>query len=127
MKFIKINSALCISIFIVAGCASNSTQSTTPSSKNTQNEESRILGNPPAGSPFSKLRLGMSKQQVKDLIGQPTDMKLYSTGKAWIPYYFGTDIHRWEYFYKGQGRLTIASDKLYRIIYDPTEDGYNNN
>ena len=32
-----------------------------------------------------------------------------STGKAWIPFYFGSDRYRYEVVYKGQGRLLFAS------------------
>lgn len=95
-------------------------------------EESGIYGNPPAGSPFSKIKVGMSSRQVADLIGEPTDQKVYVTGKAWIPFYFGKDASRMEYRYKGQGVITLMSEnrvssayKVYRVIYNPKEEGYN--
>ena len=34
------------------------------------------------------------------------------TGKAWIPYYFGSDRHRYEMVYKNQGRLIFAGGSL---------------
>lgn len=90
-----------------------------------------IYGNPPAGSPFSKLKIGMSSNQVINLIGQPTDQKAYVTGKAWIPFYFGKDRSRMEFRYKGEGVITFAGSggfsSLYtvsRVIYNPKEAGY---
>ena len=86
-----------------------------------------IYGNPPPGSPFSKLALGMSMKQVSDLIGEPTDQKSYWTGKSWIPFYYGRDNYRWEYRYKGQGVVTFSGDgsqTVYRVIYNPDETGY---
>lgn len=91
-----------------------------------------IYGNPPRRSPFSKLKLGMSAKEVRDLIGEPTDQKTYMTGKVWIPFYFGSDRTRLEYRYKGQGVLTFVGGgglvssnyTLYRVIYNPKENGY---
>jgi hypothetical protein len=91
-----------------------------------------IVGNPPQDSPFAKIALGMSQKQVIDLIGPPTDQKLYQTGKVWIPFYHGTDAVRIEFRYKGQGVITLTGGTgfgggawtVYRVIYDPSESGY---
>ena len=91
-----------------------------------------IIGGPiPADSLFAKIEIGMPMKQVFDLIGSPTDTQSYVTGKAWMPYYFGSDAARIEARYKGQGRITFTGGtgfgrvyKVYRIIYDPKESGY---
>lgn len=61
------------------------------------------------GSKFSKLKLGMTLDQVEQTIGQPDKHVTHSTSKASIPFYFGPD--RWviEYEYKGEGVLTFNS------------------
>jgi hypothetical protein len=89
------------------------------------------VGAPSSASKFAKLQIGMSQRQVEDLIGKPSDMKTYATGKAWIPFYFGKDAYRYETFYKDEGRLTFegggvtgTSEKLIRVTVDTTEDGY---
>lgn len=71
--------------------------------------EGTIIGKPAAGSKFAKLKLGMTLKQVVALIGAPNDQSTHPTGKSAIPFYFGPD--RWviEYFYKGEGRLTLNS------------------
>jgi hypothetical protein len=57
-------------------------------------------------------------------------MKSYSTGKMWIPFYFGRDTYRLETFYKDEGRLTYASGhvspgvRLFRITVNTTEVGH---
>jgi hypothetical protein len=87
----------------------------------------RVIGDIPAESKFAKISLGMSQQHVYDLIGYPTDTKIYSTGKMWVPFYFGGDLVRQEALYRGEGRITLTgrgSGRVYRIVYDPTEDGY---
>lgn len=71
--------------------------------------QGEISGLPAAGSRFLKLKIGMSQQQVFDAIGQPSDQGAYITGKAFIPFYFGSDRSRWEMVYKGQGRLIFSN------------------
>lgn len=71
--------------------------------------EGEITGKPAPGSKFSQLKIGMPMQQVVNLVGQPSDQGAYLTGKAFIPFYFGSDRHRYEMVYKGQGRLIFAS------------------
>jgi len=94
--------------------------------------EGEITGKPARGSKFTKLQIGMSTKQVTDLIGQPTDQGAYITGKAFIPFYFGSDRHRFEMLYKGQGRLIFAGGSfgdytggnLIWIIHFAGESGY---
>ena len=94
--------------------------------------EGEITGNPARNSRFTRLQIGMSARQVTDIAGQPTDQGAYVTGKAFIPFYFGSDRHRFEMTYKGQGRLIFAgggmgdfsSGNLIWIIHNPNESGY---
>jgi hypothetical protein len=94
--------------------------------------EGEISGKPTRGSKFTKLQIGMSMKQVVDLIGQPTDQGTYETGKAWIPYYYGSDRYRYELVYKRHGRLIFAggssgdssSGNLISIIHNAQESGY---
>lgn len=86
---------------------------------------------PPADSKLSQVTIGMTKKQVKDVLGPPTDENSYSTGKVWIPFYFGNDARRTSYFYKGVGRVVFADGNAFggggsevvRVDYDPTESG----
>ncbi|WP_432722185.1 hypothetical protein R0381_001826 [Jeongeupia wiesaeckerbachi] len=93
--------------------------------------EGEIVGTPAKKSKFAKLQIGMSQRQVEDTIGNPSDTKTYTTGKAWVPFYFGKDAYRFETYYKKEGRLTFVgggisgtSGKLLRITVDTKEDGY---
>lgn len=89
--------------------------------------EGRIYGTPPANAKFSKIMIGMSQYQVEKLIGNKQDIK-YATnwGKAWIPFYAGTDARRQIWFYDGQGTIAFDTDSAYaeggkvvEVIYDP--------
>jgi len=126
------------SLAFLAANACSMLPATSSSSSSDSSRSSRdvgeIVGDIPPGSPFSKIALGMPMKQVFDLIGQPTDTRAYVTGKAFIPFYYGSDRTRFDALYKGQGHITFAgasgltgsSGKVYRVVYDPTEDGYNN-
>ena len=66
------------------------------------------------------------------IVEAKADQGAYMTGKAWIPFYFGGDRHRFELVYKGQGRLIFAgggvgnftSGNLIWIIHNANEGGY---
>lgn len=91
-----------------------------------------ITGIPAPGSRFTQLQIGMPLRQVTDLCGPPTDQGAYITGKAFIPFYFGGDRHRYELTYKGWGRLIFAGGSfgdlsggnLIWIINSAAESGY---
>ncbi|MDG2308719.1 MAG: hypothetical protein P8R42_29415 [Candidatus Binatia bacterium] len=94
--------------------------------------EGEITGKPFPGSKFTKLKIGMSRAQVVDLMGPPTDEGAYVTAKAFIPFYYGSDTSRIELAYKGQGRLIFSTGAgwgtdrghLTWIIYNKNDSGY---
>lgn len=93
--------------------------------------EGEITGKPAPGTKFTQLKIGMSAKQAMDIVGQPTDQGAYVTGKAWIPFYFGSDRYRYEMAYKGQGRLIFAGSSgfdsnahLIWIIHAANDTGY---
>jgi len=111
----------------LTACASSSKQETAQPNAT----ESSIVGNIPAAHPLAKVKISMSQNHVHEILGQPTDSKNYQTGKAFIPFYFGSDMMRLEELYKGIGRITFTgvgiggvNFKVFRIIYDPAETGF---
>jgi hypothetical protein len=93
--------------------------------------EGEIVGVPVAGSKFTQLQIGMPLKQVLDIVGTPTDQGAYVTGKAFIPFFFGSDRYRHEVVYKGLGRLVFAGSSgfdtnahLIWIIHSANELGY---
>jgi hypothetical protein len=90
-----------------------------------------ITGKPAKNSKFNRLKIGMGPKQVTDLIGQANDQSAHITGKAFIPFYYGSGGHEMVYYYKGLGRLyfanntALSSDRgLSTIEHDVSEDGY---
>jgi hypothetical protein len=81
---------------------------------------------PPPGHKFAKITVGMSDAEVRSILGEPNDASGHITGKAFIPYYYGSDTSRVEWLYKGSGIIQFSSNrwsgrlKVIRVIYDPT-------
>ena len=94
--------------------------------------DGEITGIAPANSCFTRLQIGMGLRQTVDTCGPPTDQGAYITGKAFIPFYFGSDRSRLELVYKGEGRLIFAGGaignysggNLIWIIHAANESGY---
>ena len=79
----------------------------------------------PANSPLAKVKMGMPRNQVDDLLGSPTSERRFPSGKGFNPFYYCPDTYRTGAFYKGLGRVVYSgADKVVEIEYDPTEDGY---
>jgi hypothetical protein len=93
--------------------------------------EGEIVGKPAPGTKFTQVKIGMSRAEVQSIVGAPTDQGAYVTGKAWIPWYFGSDRYRHEFAYKGQGRLIFAGSggfdtraHLIWIIHNKNDSGF---
>jgi hypothetical protein len=89
-----------------------------------------IVGTLTNDSKFAKLKIGMTLEQVENLIGRPNSTDSRITGKQYQPFYFGGDTQRTEAFYKDEGQLTFsnihpdsAADTLIRIIVNPKVTG----
>ncbi|MCF8128421.1 MAG: outer membrane protein assembly factor BamE [Deltaproteobacteria bacterium] len=78
----------------------------------------------PPECPLAKIKEGMGQEQVMDILGPPKDQEMYTTGKQWIPFYFGSDVVRTVWYYKGLGQIHFNRGRVLEIMYDPTEDGY---
>lgn len=83
------------------------------------------------GAGLDVIVVGMSMQEVYDLVGQPTATTTHQTGKAWIPFNYGAkDLARTILLYKGQGRVICSHDgysstsKVLEVVIDPEESGY---
>jgi hypothetical protein len=93
--------------------------------------EGEITGRPVPGSKFSKLQIGMGMREALDAAGPPTDQGAYVSGKAFIPFYFGSGGTRYEAAYKGHGRLIFAQGSRFSssyylvwIIHSANDTGY---
>ena len=75
--------------------------------------------------------MGMTPDQVQSILGPPAHQATYESGKRWIPWYFGSDVRRTEWAYKGLGRVVFTggnqwgagAGEVQRVDYDPNETG----
>ena len=89
--------------------------------------EGEVYGNPPANSKWARLQIGMLQPEVERILGgSSNDVRTMPTGKAFIPFYFGTDRYRYEVVYHGQGSVSYTGGSwgagqgvLMMINYDP--------
>ncbi len=88
--------------------------------------EGEVYGTIPPGSKWSKLQIGMHQSEVERILGVTANIRAYVTAKAWIPFYFGGDSHRYEAVYAGQGSVAYTGGSwgggqgiLMMINYDP--------
>lgn len=89
--------------------------------------EGEVYGNIPAGSKWAKLQIGMEQPEVERILGGTSnDVRHMPTGKAFIPFYYGTDRYRYEVVYHGQGSVSYTGGSwgggrgvLMMINFDP--------
>jgi outer membrane protein assembly factor BamE (lipoprotein component of BamABCDE complex) len=83
-----------------------------------------------SASRLAKVQTGMTPEEVRKLLGEPTGERTYPTGKAFIPFYYGSDTHRTDWKYKGVGRVVFGHNrysgnmKVIRVDTDPSETGH---
>lgn len=88
--------------------------------------DGEVHGNIPPGSKWARLQIGMHQSEVERILGVTSNIRGYVTGKAFIPFYFGSDSHRYEAVYAGQGSVAYTGGGmgggqgiLMMINYDP--------
>ncbi|MEB2283587.1 MAG: hypothetical protein B6D46_15070 [Polyangiaceae bacterium UTPRO1] len=122
----------------LVGCAGRATRPSEPGATRPPAEERKQEAAadaptpPPATSPLAKVTKGMAMSEVVRILGEPTDRNQYVTGKAFIPWYFGDDVTRIEWHYKGLGRVVFTGGGAWGqrggnvewVDYDPQETGF---
>ena len=88
--------------------------------------DGEVYGSIPQGSKWSRLQIGMHQSEVERILGVTSNIRAYVTAKAWIPFYFGGDSHRYEAVYAGQGSVAYTGGSfgggqgiLMMINFDP--------
>lgn len=63
----------------------------------------------PANSKLAKITIGMTEPEVRKVLGEPSNVHGYPTGKNWIPFYFGGDTYREDWTYPHVGRVIFGN------------------
>ena len=93
-------------------------------------EQAPVKAAIPSTSPLAKIKEGMSSDEVTKILGAPDSTDRHVTGKAFIPFYFGTDAVKTEWRYKHVGRVIFSKGgfsarHVSAVEYDLTESGAN--
>lgn len=73
-----------------------------------------IVGTPAEGSRFAQLEIGMSMQDVQELLDRAPDrFHTYESGKRWIPFYFGNDATRLQALFREEGCLIFTGGNVW--------------
>ena len=72
-----------------------------------------ITGSARAGSRFERLQIGMERSEVVRIAGRPTSEFSHITGKAFIPYFYGSGGAEIKMAYSGLGRLILSKSARY--------------
>lgn len=122
MKTLRILFALVLAAFVLAACASDG-----GGAKSSNNGYPAGYSAAPEGTIFAGIALNTNEYDVRKALGEPDNANAYMTGKAWIPFYFGSDVARTDWFYSGQGRIVFSRNrytgalKVIRILYSADE------
>lgn len=108
----NVRNVLLVGLLAVASCSGQTDANTGTSSG--------LVGTPAPGSKFARISLGMSKTEVQDIIGAPTDQNAHATAKVMIPYYQGPGTTQINAHYKGEGVLTYDSRAVGSTAYQLT-------
>ena len=94
MKLRGMGAALALALGVAGTAAANDGQiREVPSQDGSFTGE--IVGTPAEDSKFAQLQIGMSMQDVQELMDRAPDrFHTYESGKRWIPFYFGNDATR---------------------------------
>lgn len=73
--------------------------------------DGEVYGAPQSGSKLAAVKIGMTEAEVQKLAGPPNSTRRYATGKAFIPFYFGSDSRRREWVYTGSGSVAFNAGR----------------
>jgi outer membrane protein assembly factor BamE (lipoprotein component of BamABCDE complex) len=119
--------ALVLAVFAVSAQAGDDKAKSEPPKKEAAHPKGVAA---PAGSKLAKVEKKMTQEQVRKIMGEPSNEKSYITGQAFNPWnYGGNSGQNVEWDYKGVGRVIFTVHRwthqlvVIRIDYDPTEQG----
>ena len=91
--------AVCVAFLL--GCAADGGSTATRESPKKAEQSTRGSGK------FAGLTVGMKRNQVNRLIGSGSETTYYSSGKGYIPFYYGDDRQKANVWYRGVGCLVF--------------------
>lgn len=118
--------SVALGLVVLAGCAARQPADTKASAPATAESTEPPKVPPPPSSPLSKVRTGMTDLDVRKILGEPSYVNSYATGKQWIPFCYGSDTSRSAWTYAGQGQVVFSRNRysgdlnVVDVNYDPS-------
>lgn len=85
--------------------------------------ERRPVPGLPSHSRLAEIEIGMSYNDVREILGPPDGRINRTTSKAWIPFYTGPGAYLRDWVYDGEGRVVFSlhdsSLEVIDVVYDP--------
>lgn len=120
-----------VALTTTVGCAKKSpqpaAQSSAPPAKAAAPAAPTASAAIPKNHPFAKITKNMPENDVRKILGEPSDRRDYMTGKQFIPWYYGKDTSRSDWFYKGKGHIVFVRNRysgsltVLDVVYDPSQ------
>ncbi len=112
MKHIIMTAVLICSLIMFSSCKHTNTAAGDPPPAKQQNQTQAKVTKPVnPNNILLNIKKGMTPEEVRNLIGNPQRQSVYETGKRWVPFYYGTDLQRMDWFYGDFGHLTFSINK----------------
>ena len=111
MKNMIVTAVLICSFIMVGGCRQRQTAAVNDPKPVKQEKQVSTQAVKPAVNPNNillNIKKGMTPEEVRNLIGNPQRQTVYETGKRWVPFYYGTDLQRMDWFYGNFGHITFS-------------------
>jgi len=93
--------------FAIGGCASSGGGEASNGKAAAAKEAAKPAMPVPANSRLAKIKIGMTDEEVRQTIGNPDHIRVYPTGKNWIPFYFGGDTMHADWSYSKVGKVVL--------------------
>lgn len=113
MKAWGVGAALALAVGMSGSVVANDGQTREVQSKD-GTFTGEVVGTPADGSRFAQLEIGMSMQDVQEILDRAPDrFHTYESGKRWIPFYFGNDATRLQALFRGEGCLIFTGGNVW--------------
>jgi hypothetical protein len=76
-----------------------------------ENEASAVNQAVAVREKITQVTKAMTEEQTFALLGAPSKMESYETGKRFTPFYFGSDTRRTDWIYEGVGRVVFSTNR----------------
>jgi len=114
MKHLIAITVLACTLIMAGGCRHHQTAATNDPKPARQQSQPKVQAVKPVNpnNVLLNIKKGMTPEEVRNIVGNPQRHTIYETGKRWVPFYYGTDFQRMDWFYGDFGHITFSINKF---------------